>query len=126
MGRPDDRGGGRPADGGLRPGRRVRDVTEIRRDFPGFPVYARSTVPATTLGRIRTVSLNEPVVVGEVGIRPQDLIVADGDGVVRVPRELVDDVLRSALEIEEREREQTRYILESGSLRDGLAKHNRI
>ncbi|MEU0738958.1 RraA family protein [Streptomyces sp. NPDC006134] len=104
----------------------VRDVTEIRRDFPDFPVYARSSVPATTLGRYRTVSLNEPVVVGEVTVRPGDLIVADRDGVVRVPRELVDEVLRTALEIEEREKEQTRYILESGSLRAGLARHNRI
>lgn len=104
----------------------VRDVTEIRRDYPGFPVYARSAVPATTVGRFRTVSLNEPVLVGGVTIRPGDLIVADRDGVVRVPEELITDVLRSATEIEDREREQTRLILSSGSLRDGLAKYNRI
>ncbi|UNS95342.1 RraA family protein [Streptomyces tubbatahanensis] len=104
----------------------VRDVTEISRDYPGFPVYARSAVPATTVGRYRTVSLNEPVLVGGVTIRPGDLVVADRDGVVRVPAELVDDVLRTASEIEEREREQTRLILDSGSLRDGLAKYNRI
>ncbi|MER7717632.1 RraA family protein [Streptomyces flaveolus] len=104
----------------------VRDVTEITRDFPDFAVYARSTVPATTLGRIRTVALNEPVTVGGVDIRPGDLIVADRDGVVRVPADLVEDVLRTAQEIEEREKEQTRLILGSGSLREGLARYNRI
>ncbi|WP_051831511.1 RraA family protein [Streptomyces violens] len=104
----------------------VRDVTEITRDFPDFAVYARSTVPATTLGRIRTVALNEPVVVGGVDIHPEDLIVADRDGVVRVPAELVAAVLATAQEIEEREKEQTRHILGSGSLRAGLARYNRI
>ncbi|MBF8184335.1 RraA family protein [Nonomuraea sp. K274] len=104
----------------------VRDVTEIQRDYPGFPVYARSSVPATTLGRYRTVSLNQPVVLGEVTVHPGDLVVADRDGVVVIPRALVEDVLRTALEIEEREKEQTRLIIASGSLRDGLAKYNRI
>ncbi|MEO3868791.1 RraA family protein [Nonomuraea sp. B12E4] len=104
----------------------VRDVTEIRRDFPGFAVYARCSVPATTLGRYRTVSLNQPIVLGEVTVHPGDLIVADRDGVVCVPQALAGDVLRTAQEIEEREREQTRLILASGSLRDGLAKYNRI
>lgn len=112
--------GGCVLDGG------VRDVTEIRRDFPGFPVYARSSVPATTLGRYRTVSLNQPVVLGGVTVHPGDLIVADRDGVVRIPAALVDGVLETAQEIEEREKEQTRLILSARSLRDGLAKYNRI
>lgn len=103
----------------------VRDVEEIQRDF-GFAVYARCAVAATTLGRYRTVSLNEPVEMGGVTIRPGDLIVADSDGVVRVPAEHVEAVLKAAAQIEAREKEQTRLILESGSLRDGLAKYHRI
>ncbi|MFJ4623323.1 RraA family protein [Streptomyces sp. NPDC088812] len=103
----------------------VRDVEEIKRDF-GFPVQARSAVPATTLGRIKTLSLNEPVVMGGVTVEPGDLIVADSDGVVRVPARHVDEVLRIATDIEEREKEQTKLILQAGSLREGLAKYNRI
>ncbi|GAA4873892.1 MULTISPECIES: RraA family protein [Saccharopolyspora] len=103
----------------------VRDVEEIRRDY-GFPVYARGSVPATTVGRFRTVSLNEPVVLGEVTVHPGDLIVADSDGVVRVPARHVESVLAAATEIETREQEQTRLILDSGSLQDGLAKYGRI
>ncbi|MFI0421635.1 RraA family protein [Spongiactinospora sp. 9N601] len=104
----------------------VRDVTEIQRDYPQFPVYSRWSVPATTVGRYRTVSLNEPVVLGGVSVHPGDLIVADRDGVVRVPARLITAVLDAATEIERREREQTRLILDTGSLRDGLAKYNRI
>lgn len=112
--------GGAVLDGG------VRDVEEIRRDYPDFPVYARGSVPATTVGRYRTVSLNEPVEMGGVAVRPGDLIVADTDGVVCVPAELIDTVLASAQQIEEREREQTALILETGSLAGGLEKYNRI
>ncbi|MFE7328078.1 RraA family protein [Streptomyces sp. NPDC057565] len=104
----------------------VRDIEEISRDYPGFPIYARGSVPATTVGRYRTVSLNEPVEMGGVAVRPGDLIVADTDGVVCVPSDSVAEVLRAALEIERREREQTALILESGSLRGGIEKHGRI
>jgi regulator of RNase E activity RraA len=103
----------------------VRDVEEIVRDY-GLPIYARGPVAATTVGRYRTVSLNEPVVLGGVTVAPGDLIVADSDGVVRVPAEHVDAVLKIAQDIEDREKEQTRLILEAGSLREGLAKYNRI
>lgn len=104
----------------------VRDVEEISRDFGGFTVFARSTSPATTLGRFKTVASGEPVVCGGVTINPGDLIVADRDGVVAVPRDLVEQTLAGAQDIEDREREQTRLILESGSLATGLAKYNRI
>lgn len=103
----------------------VRDVEEINRDF-GLPVFARSSVSATTVGRYKTISLNEPVTCGGVTIAPGDLIVGDSDGVVRVPAEHVDEVLKLALDIEEREKEQTKLILSAGSLREGLAKYNRI
>ncbi|GAA3963218.1 RraA family protein [Actinomadura viridis] len=104
----------------------VRDVEEILRDYSGLAIYARGSVPATTVGRYRTVSLNEPVEIGGVTVHPGDLIVADGDGVVRVPAEHVDAVLAAAGEIEDREREQARLIMESGSLRAGIAKYNRV
>lgn len=103
----------------------VRDVTEIERDF-GFTVFARSTSPATTVGRYKTISRGEPVTIGGVVVNEGDLTVGDADGVVFVPRHLVEQTLSLAEEIEEREREQTKLILESGSLSVGLAKYNRI
>lgn len=103
----------------------VRDVTEIRRDF-GFPIYARSVSPGTTVGRYKTVAINVPVECGGITVNPGDLIVADLDGVVVVPQKYVDQVLSTALDIEEREAEQTKLILEVESLRKGLEKYNRI
>lgn len=104
----------------------VRDNEEIARDYSELSVYAASRVAATTVGRIRTVSLNEPVEMGGVTVHPGDLIVADTDGVVCVPAALVDTVLQAAELIEEREAEQVRLIREIGSLRGGIEKHGRV
>lgn len=103
----------------------VRDVTEIRRDSE-FQVYARSVCPSTTVGRFKTLASNVPVICGGVNVNPGDLIVADLDGVVVVPKEHVDAVLKMATEIEVREAEQARLIRETKSLREGLAKYGRI
>lgn len=103
----------------------VRDVTEIKRDF-GFPVFARSTSPGTTLGRFKTLDSNVPVTIGDVTINPGDIVVGDVDGVVVVPKDKAAEVLAMAQEIDQRELEQAKLIIASGSLKEGLAKYGRI
>ncbi len=103
----------------------VRDVTEIRRDYD-FPVYGRSVSPGTTLGHFKTLAANVSVVCGGIQVNPGDLIVADLDGVVVVPKEHVPAVLERATEIEMREAKQVELIRETKSLRQGLAKFKRI
>jgi regulator of RNase E activity RraA len=103
----------------------VRDLTEIRRDY-GFPVYAREVSPGTTLGRYRTVASQVPVRVGDIVIHPGDILVADVDGVVAVPRDRAAEVLVMAREIDQREAEQAKLIMAERSLRTGLAKYGRI
>ena len=103
----------------------VRDLTEIRRDY-GFPVYARDVSPATTVGRYRTVASQVPVCVGGVMVHPGDIIVGDVDGVVVVPKDSAEAVLAMAREIDARELEQAKLIIEERSLRRGLAKYGRI
>lgn len=103
----------------------VRDLTEIRRDY-GFPVYARSVSPGTTLGRYKTVASQVPVQVGGVVVHPGDLIVGDVDGVVVVPQAHAAEVLKMAQEIDARELEQAKLIIAEKSLRKGLAKYGRI
>lgn len=103
----------------------VRDITEIRRDYD-FQIFSRSVSPATTLGRFKTLSANAPVECGGIIVNPGDLIVADLDGVVVVPKEHVPAVLERATEIETREAEQAKLIRETKSLRKGLEKYKRI
>ena len=103
----------------------VRDITEIRRDYD-FPVFARSVSPGTTLGRIKTIASGVPVNIGGILVRPGDIVMGDVDGVVVVPAEHEQEVLAAAQEIDAREAEQAKLIIESKSLREGLAKYNRI
>lgn len=103
----------------------VRDITEIRRDYD-FPVFARSASPGTTLGRHKTLAANEPVPIGDVIVHPGDIIVGDIDGVVVVPSRHAEAVLEMAREIDQREAEQAKLIMQAGSLREGLAKYGRI
>lgn len=103
----------------------VRDIAEIRRDYD-FPVFSRSISPGTTLGRHKTVASQVPAMIGGVMIHPGDIIVADIDGVVVVPRAHVEAVLEMAQEIDARELEQAKLIVAERSLRKGLAKYGRI
>jgi regulator of RNase E activity RraA len=77
----------------------IRDTDEIIKQK--IPVYldhqhrGRGIRP----GRNEIESVNKPVTIGGVLIRPGDVIVADGDGVVVVPREHAKKVAEFALEI---------------------------
>lgn len=74
----------------------VRDVKQIR--ALGFPVFCGGIGPLDTKGRARMVERDVPVQCGGVLVRPGDLLFGDVDGVVVVPREREEEVLRLALE----------------------------
>ncbi len=103
----------------------VRDIVEIRRDYD-FPVYSRTVCPGTTVGHAKTLAANVEVDMGGVIVHPGDIMVGDIDGVVCVPRAHAEEVLKMAQEIDEREAEQAKLIIESRSLKEGLAKYGRI
>jgi 4-hydroxy-4-methyl-2-oxoglutarate aldolase len=62
----------------------------------GFPVFARAAVPITARGRIMQEAFNCMIRLGDVQVRPGDIIVADINGVVVIPDEKIDDVVREA------------------------------
>lgn len=71
----------------------ARDVREIME--AQFPVFCQFVSPAGT-SKNRGGSVNVPIVVGGVVIRPGDIIVGDDDGVVVVPPEAAVDVIEKA------------------------------
>lgn len=102
----------------------TRDVELIRRDTE-FPVYARSVVPSSSIGRLMTLARDIPVEIGGVVIHPGDYIVGDEDGVVAIPAEHVAAIVAFAEEAEATEAEMAAYIIEVGSIRAAIKKYGR-
>lgn len=102
----------------------IRDIWDVRR--MGLTVYARSATPRTAVGHYATVANNVAVECGGITVRPGDIIVADEDGVVVVPQEHAEAVLKKAQEIDAREKGMFPFIRQFKSLTKAIEKFNRI
>lgn len=105
-------------DGGARD---AEEITQMR-----FPVFSRSLIPSSSVGRYTSVFKNEPVTCGKVLIRPGDIIVGDRDGVVAIPQEQAAAVLKRAQEIDEREAKMFPLIKKFKSLAKVVEMFQRI
>ncbi len=72
----------------------ARDTDEIA--IERIPLYFQRPGRGIRPGRNELESVNRPVVVGGVLVMPGDVVVADGDGVVVVPRQHAEEVARYA------------------------------
>jgi regulator of RNase E activity RraA len=79
----------------------VRDTAYLRKI--GFPVYSTGVTPSTLVGHYKFVGSQVPVVIDGVTVHPGDIIAADNDGVVIVPRARAVDVLLLAQQMDFKE-----------------------
>jgi len=77
--------------------RDARAIVEI-----GLPVFARGLTPNSPL-KHGPGKINTPITCGGAAIRPGDIIVGDGDGVVVVPLEQAEAVLQRVAAIQDKE-----------------------
>jgi 4-hydroxy-4-methyl-2-oxoglutarate aldolase len=80
-----------------------RDIDEARE--LGFPVYARGVVPMTARGRVVQESYNQEIQFASVQCHPGDLVLADGSGVIIIPKEKENEVMSAAETIFAKEQE---------------------
>lgn len=93
--------------------RDCRRIIEI-----GFPIFYRGIRPLDSMGRGRVMAYDVRVRCGDVLVNPGELVFADFDGIVVVPRTVEDDVLRLAEEKIAKENATRRELLQGRSLRD--------
>ena len=105
-------------DGGL------RDTPQMKRIQ--FPVFSRSIVPSTSVNHYRFAGMNVPVKCAGVTVRPNDIIVADEDGVAVVPLEKAAEVLKRAQELDDTEHRMLPFIEKYKGIKEAVAKFGRI
>ncbi len=86
----------------------ARDTDEVETE--GVPLYFRGVGRGIRPGRNQIESVNRPVVCGGVLVIPGDVVMADGDGVVVVPRPVAADVARYARAILDGDKEGRREL----------------
>jgi regulator of RNase E activity RraA len=102
----------------------VRDVGQLQKI--GFPVFALGIVPSTSVNHYRFAGANIPVVCDGVPVQPKDLVTADADGVVVVPRGEARQVLELAQEMDFKEHSMYPYIDKLKSLGEAIKKFGRL
>jgi 4-hydroxy-4-methyl-2-oxoglutarate aldolase len=102
----------------------VRDLPQIEK--LQFPVYSRGVAPSTTINHYRFAGVNIPVKCAGVTVNPGDIIAADEDGVVVVPRAHAADILKKAQELDDTEHRMIPFIEKYKSIKDAVATFGRI
>jgi regulator of RNase E activity RraA len=102
----------------------VRDVAYLTKI--GFPVYALGIVPSTSVGHYRFGGANVPVICDGVAVNSADIVVADADGVVVVPRAQAAQVLALAQEMDFKEHSMYADIEKLKSIQEAVKKFGRL
>ena len=94
----------------------IRDTHQIlQADFPMFYEYRTSN---GSLGRCLITHYQIPIKIGDVTIKPGDIVLGDIDGVLVVPREIAYDVLVRAEEIKKNEEIIFEWVHEGQSVQE--------
>jgi 4-hydroxy-4-methyl-2-oxoglutarate aldolase len=102
----------------------VRDTPQIKK--LQFPVFSRGIAPSTTINHYRFAGANVPVTCAGARVNPNDIVVADEDGVAVIPRAQAADVLKKAQQLDDTEHQMLPFIEKYRSIRDAVAKFGRI
>ncbi|HEY6989625.1 MAG TPA: RraA family protein [Bryobacteraceae bacterium] len=102
----------------------IRDTPQITK--LQFPIFSRGVAASTTINHYRFVGKNIPVTCAGVQVRPSDIIVADMDGVVVVPKEKAADVLKKAQQLDDTEHSMLPFIEKYKSIREAVRKFGRL
>lgn len=102
----------------------IRDC--IRIIEMNFPVYYAGIRPLDSKGRGRVVAYDVPVKCGDVLVNPGDLVYADFDGIVVVPKKIENEVFDKAFEKVRSENLSRGELLEGKTLREVFDKYKAL
>src|SRR5690349_25052278 len=102
----------------------IRDCVKIIE--MNFPVYYAGIRPLDSKGRGIVIAYDVPVQCGGVLVNPGDLIFADFDGIVVIPKSIEKEVIAKAMEKINSENLSRKELLEGKSLREVYDKYKSL
>lgn len=96
-----------------------RDVNKALGD--GYPIFSKGRFMRTGKDRVQVQSVNQPVSVGMARVCARDIVIADANGVVIVPRARATEVAACARQIELIEADIRALIAQDKSLKEARA-----
>ena len=102
----------------------IRDTPQIKK--LQFPVFSIGVAPSTSINHYKFAGANIPVTCAGARVNPNDIIVADEDGVAVVPRAKAAEVLKKAQELDNTEHAMIPFIEKFKSIKEAVAKFGRI
>ena len=102
----------------------VRDLPQIKK--LQFPVYSTGVAPSTSVNHYRFAGVNVPVMCAGALVNANDIISADEDGVVVIPRAKAAEVLKKAQDLDNTEHTMIPFIEKFRSIKEAVAKFGRI
>lgn len=94
----------------------IRDTHQIKEK--NFPLYYKYRIPNGSLGRCLITHYQVPIKIGDVVIKPGDVMFADIDGVLCVPRDIAHAVLLRAEEIRANEKKIFGWVADGQTVRE--------
>lgn len=102
----------------------VRDLPQLKKI--GFPVFALGPVPSTSVGHYRFATMNSTITCDGVTVSSGDIVTADQDGVVVVPRQNAADVLVLAQKLDNSEHSMYPFIEKYHSIEEAVKEFGRL
>jgi regulator of RNase E activity RraA len=102
----------------------VRDVAYLRKI--GFPVYATGMVPSTSVHHYRFGGSQVPLKCDGVTVTPGDIVAADSDGVVVIPRGRAAEILSLAQQMDFKEHSMYPVIEKLKSIQEAVKQFGRL
>jgi regulator of RNase E activity RraA len=96
-----------------------RDVNKALGD--GYPIFSKGRFMRTGKDRVQVQSVNQPVSIGTARVCARDIVVADANGVVIVPRARAAEVAACARQIESIEADIRALITQGKTLKEARA-----
>ena len=93
-----------------------RDINHLLR--LDFPIFCKGGTPIDTTGRSRVTAVDVPITFGDKEIEPGEIIFADLDGIIKIPREIEEEVILKALTRVDEENRVRRDIKNGSSFRE--------